>query len=279
MTNNSQKGFVLHQAMRGFAIPSIIAVVILIVMVGGVFAVKNSYALVGDDAMIKKDGEMMQKKDGMTQKDSMKDGSMIKNKKTKKKPTYKTMKKDSMKDGTMTKDKTMMKKDSMKKDSMKDGSMIKKDGTMMQKDSMKDGSMMKKDGTMMQKPSGAEAMEGKKDGMTKDGEMMMKMKKGSYEVYGQDKVSAASSEKNVVLFFRASWCPTCRALDADIRANLDKIPAKVTILDVDYDTYTDLKQKYGVTYQHTLIQVDASGNQIAKWSGSPTLASLLTNIK
>ena len=103
-------------------------------------------------------------------------------------------------------------------------------------------------------------------------------KAGSYESYNQDKLALADSG-DVVLFFRAPWCPTCRALDANIKANLGNIPTGVTILDVDYDSSTALKQKYGVTYQHTLVQVDSQGNQVAKWTGSPTLASLLTNIK
>lgn len=104
------------------------------------------------------------------------------------------------------------------------------------------------------------------------------IKAGSYELYSSDKLALAEKGK-VVLFFRASWCPTCRALDANIRSNLGAIPEGVTILDVDYDNSTTLKQKYGVTYQHTLVQVDATGEQIAKWTGSPTLANLVLQIK
>lgn len=101
---------------------------------------------------------------------------------------------------------------------------------------------------------------------------------GTYQAYGSSRLAMAESG-DVVLFFRAPWCPTCRALDADIRAHLSEIPSGVTILDVDYDTATALRQQYGVTYQHTLVQVDSSGQQIAKWSGSSTLAALLGNIK
>lgn len=104
------------------------------------------------------------------------------------------------------------------------------------------------------------------------------IRKGSYEAYSPEKLSFAV-QGDVVLFFRASWCPTCRGLETDILANLDKIPEGVVILDVNYDTATELKQKYGITYQHTFVQVDEKGNQITKWVGSPTLASLLTNIK
>ncbi len=109
------------------------------------------------------------------------------------------------------------------------------------------------------------------------GDTMM-AKAGTYESYDQSKIANAEKGK-VVLFFRAGWCPTCKALDADIMANLDSIPADLTILDVNYDTATELKKKYGVTYQHTLVQVDAKGNLINKWSGSPTLSSLSSQIK
>ena len=114
--------------------------------------------------------------------------------------------------------------------------------------------------------------------MEKKSEGAMMAKAGSYETYSPEKIAKAATGK-VVLFFRAGWCPTCKALDADIRSHLKDIPADVTILDVDYDNSTVLKQKYGVTYQHTLVQVDASGNQITKWSGGLTLAEFITNIK
>jgi len=101
---------------------------------------------------------------------------------------------------------------------------------------------------------------------------------GSYETYSAEKLALANEGK-VVLFFRASWCPSCKALDEDIRSRLDLIPTGVTILDVDYDKSAELKRKYGVTYQHTFVQVDASGNQITKWAGSSTLADLVQKIK
>ncbi len=101
---------------------------------------------------------------------------------------------------------------------------------------------------------------------------------GVYEPYAPEKIARADGDGKVVLFFRASWCPTCRGLDSDIKANLGAIPDGVTILDVDYDNSTSLKQKYGVTYQHTLVQVDMDGKQIAKWSSSPTLSELLKHI-
>ncbi len=146
-------------------------------------------------------------------------------------------------------EKMMMEKKAMEEKAMMDQKQMEGD-TMMQN---KDGAMMQKDDAMM-------------------------MSKGSYEVYSPEKLAMAQKGK-VLLFFKASWCPTCRTLDADIKANMEDIPAGVTILEVDYDTYGELKQKYGVTMQHTLVQVDASGSLISKWSGGNTLAATVEKIK
>ncbi len=134
-------------------------------------------------------------------------------------------------------------------------------------------SMMEKDDAMMDS-----VMEKDTETMMEEKETSMMDKSGTYEAYSGEKLAKAN-DGDVVLFFRASWCPTCRALDADIKSHLDNIPAGLAILDVDYDNSKDLKVKYGVTYQHTLVQVDANGNLIKKWSGSPTLTSLVSEIK
>lgn len=102
---------------------------------------------------------------------------------------------------------------------------------------------------------------------------------GAYMEYDADAVASAADEGTAVLFFHASWCPTCKALNDDIEASREDIPDGVTIFKTDYDTNTDLKQQYGVTYQHTLVQVDADGNMINKWSGGNTLEAVLDNIQ
>ena len=166
----------------------------------------------------------------------------------------------------------MMAKEQMEQKAMEDQKMA-EEKAMTEKKAMEEkDAMMKADTT-------------KTDSMTKKDETSMMdksdtmMKAGSYEAYAPEKVALASATHDVVLFFRASWCPICRALDADIKANLSKIPESLAILDVNYDNSTALKQKYGVTYQHTFVQVDKDGNLIKKWSGSPTLSSLVSEVK
>ena len=113
-------------------------------------------------------------------------------------------------------------------------------------------------------------------GMTDEKDSMMKV--GSYEAYSSEKLAMAATG-DVVLFFHASWCPSCRGLNSDIEKNLNSIPAGVTILKADYDKETELKKKYGVSYQHTLVQVDKDGNMIKKWSGGSNLESILSQIQ
>ncbi len=100
---------------------------------------------------------------------------------------------------------------------------------------------------------------------------------GPYEAYEPQKVSLAETN-DVVLFFHASWCPSCRALNSDIEKNLALIPSGKIILKIDYDKEIELKKKYGVTTQHTLVQVDKDGNSLKKWSGGATLEDLLLQI-
>ncbi len=87
-----------------------------------------------------------------------------------------------------------------------------------------------------------------------------------------------------VLFFYASWCSTCRPADADLKENADKLPQDSLVIRVNYnDPETDeaekeLAKKYKVTYQHTFVQIDGSGREVAKWNGGKT-EELVANLK
>ncbi len=102
---------------------------------------------------------------------------------------------------------------------------------------------------------------------------------GSYGPYIPAVTAIASVNEQVILFFHAPWCPTCRAVDADITSRITQIPDGVHILKVDYDSATELKKKYGVTYQHTFVEVDARGNMLQKWSGGLALEDVLSHLK
>ena len=80
---------------------------------------------------------------------------------------------------------------------------------------------------------------------------------------------------DVVLFFSASWCPPCRATVENLDA--DGTPAGLTVVRVDYDNSSELKKEYGVTYQHTFVQVDESGAQLTKFTGSRSGDEIASN--
>ncbi len=83
---------------------------------------------------------------------------------------------------------------------------------------------------------------------------------GAYLDYYDGAIAATAGTK--VLFFHASWCPKCRDLEADILAN--NIPDNFTVFKVDFDTATELRQRYGVTLQTTIVYVDDEGDALAK---------------
>lgn len=75
-----------------------------------------------------------------------------------------------------------------------------------------------------------------------------------------------------VLFFYASWCPTCIPAEKSFKDNASRIPLDTTVIRVNYnDQSTDaaekeLADKYFVTYQHTFIQIDKEGKEIKRWN-------------
>ena len=101
---------------------------------------------------------------------------------------------------------------------------------------------------------------------------------GEYRDYDESLLTRADSG-DVVLFFHAGWCPTCKALERNIIKEGDDIPEDLTILKLDYDSAKDLRDKYSVVIQHTLVQVDSKGNEITKWTGGNDLDSIKKRLK
>ena len=102
---------------------------------------------------------------------------------------------------------------------------------------------------------------------------------GQYITYGTYETSAEQfTETNVVLFFNAAWCSTCTVARDNFEASLDQIPIDLTIVVVDFDTATELRKLYGVTVQHTFVQIDDSGEAVTKWSGSTTIDEIVQQV-
>jgi thiol-disulfide isomerase/thioredoxin len=165
-------------------------------------------------------------------------------------------------------------------------------GTMMKSDPSA-GSMMKSsdamkpaDDTMMKS---GEAMKGSGDTMMKSDAMMASdvnpKDPSAYNLQGLGtQVIPFSTEKaaqtlaktqTVVYFFAATWCPDCRATYKDIRANFAQIPKSLTVVFVNYDKASQLKNKYGITQQHTFVVVGPRGEKKKLFAGATTVTGLV----
>ncbi len=122
-----------------------------------------------------------------------------------------------------------------------------------------------------------EAME-KKEGEAraeKDGDKMVKSNSSRYVEYSKT-ILTQSKDLRRVLYFYATWCPSCKVANEDFTANPNKIPEDVVVIRTNYndpDTdqeEKDLAKKYSITYQHTFVQVDSTGKEITKWNGGGT---------
>jgi thioredoxin 1 len=150
----------------------------------------------------------------------------------------------------------------MKKDPVT-GEAMKKDETTSTSDATKTGDVVKNSTTTTPTTSDT----------SKPADVMVKAD-GVYTAYNTSLLANADKSPTVI-FFHASWCPTCKAAEADINKNLDALKASgVQILKTDYDTSTELKKQYGVTSQSTFVKVDSKGAQIKKGQGFTTLDAI-----
>jgi len=156
------------------------------------------------------------------------------------------------------------------------------------KDPAKTGSMMKADtetktdGAMMKSADSAMMVSEADKKMSAD-----PMDPSAYNLKGLGKqvsawtsvTSAMMDAKNekltVVYFFAATWCPDCQATYKDLKANYTMLPANFKLVFVNYDRSADLKEKYGITVQHTFLMVGPHGEKKKVWNGGNTVAELI----
>jgi thiol-disulfide isomerase/thioredoxin len=95
-----------------------------------------------------------------------------------------------------------------------------------------------------------------------------------YVAYTPKQYDTLITKKPVALFFHADWCPTCRLQDEIITKNLSMLPAGTTLLKVDYDKETTLKQKYGITMQSIIVVLNAKGEEVGRINDFKTIDPL-----
>ncbi|OGC50344.1 hypothetical protein A2716_04010 [candidate division WWE3 bacterium RIFCSPHIGHO2_01_FULL_40_23] len=131
-----------------------------------------------------------------------------------------------------------------------------------------------------------EAMKQKEESQREENPIGSTVKKDTTSRYIEYKSNSLNenNDKRKVLYFYANWCPICKPADAEFKNNSNGIPEDTVVIRVNYnDSDTDqeekdLARKYGIAYQHTFVQIDQEGNEVAKWNGG-ALSKLLENLK
>ena len=65
--------------------------------------------------------------------------------------------------------------------------------------------------------------------------------------------AAQKADKPVAVHFHADWCPTCRAQEKVLQTLKAEPGLDLTVLFANYDTEKDLKRRFNVRAQSTLV--------------------------
>ena len=99
-----------------------------------------------------------------------------------------------------------------------------------------------------------------------------------YVEFSQARHEELKGNKPFVVFFHADWCPTCIALEKNVKPALSTFPKGTKILEANFDKEVALKQEYGVNVQSTLVVVDANGKAVQTLA-APGNSELITAIE
>ena len=129
----------------------------------------------------------------------------------------------------------------------------------------------------MQESESQKKLEAKSDS-GKDAMQNSDVYEAQYVTYSEDIYKSLLGQKPFALFFHAGWCPICQRMEKDILEGLNEFPEGTVILKADYDKETQLKQKYLVQTQSTILFFDAEGKQTGKLLG-PQNEAIIEEIK
>jgi len=82
-----------------------------------------------------------------------------------------------------------------------------------------------------------------------------------------DQLRTLAAAGPTIVYFHAVWCPTCQATMTAFQARWPEVQPGLTLVIADYDAESELKARYGVTYQNTYVQVDANADKMQIWNG------------
>ena len=155
-----------------------------------------------------------------------------------------------------------------------DGAMMKEEGERSDEGMMKAEDMMKSEDAMMEDEGTMKSEDAmmEDEGMMNSEEAVMEQSGPVYAKYSDGVIGKGQMS---ILFFHASWCPSCKKADADLKEIYGTGGATVSTYKVDYDTQKDLKEKYGITSQHTFVVINGEGDAVKLIVG-PTIDQIKT---
>jgi len=96
-----------------------------------------------------------------------------------------------------------------------------------------------------------------------------------YKNYSPENLKNAT-EQNIILFFHADWCPTCKSFEKKVLT--ETIPEDILILKVNYDKELELRKKYNIVTQTSFVLVDNKWNLVKRWIWWRWIDSIITKI-
>lgn len=98
-----------------------------------------------------------------------------------------------------------------------------------------------------------------------------------YEKYSSDTDFSQHVDEKIVLFFHADRCSTCKIIEKDI---LEKwVPEGVHMYEVNFDTETELLEKYDIRSQSSFAHIDSNGELIKRRVGGFGIDDVITKLE
>ena len=81
----------------------------------------------------------------------------------------------------------------------------------------------------------------------------------------------------MAIHFHADWCPTCRAQDRALELLKSDPALGITVLKANYDTEKDLKRRFNVRAQSTLVVLHGKTEsaRLVGETGAPAIGAAL----
>lgn len=90
--------------------------------------------------------------------------------------------------------------------------------------------------------------------------------------------AAEKAGQPLALHFHADWCPTCRAQDKALQTLKEEKDLNLTVLTVDYDTERDLKKRFNVRTQSTMVVLKGA-KEVARLAGDTSVDGIRKALK